>query len=322
MTIDFPDFETVCDSAPERLSDQFALFSPEKFLTFFHRVRRLNPENAMRACILYLNERGLDEHSHQMISWLNANEYYFASLLDPKLLSLESAKRVSGYFRKTDPHFFARLSRFAFDEEGQRSPALKTRAIAILDELSQNDPIIPWLRQLTEHPDERVRSKAVKALCRLRPSKSTIELHLQSGDPRVRANAIEALWHVSDSDTMPFFETALNDSNHRVVTNAVIGLYYRKDPRAFDMLIQLTEHSSEMFRLAAVWALGTVGDQRAIPALQRLLGDPADAVRQRAQRVLATFGPEPDGAAQRKTEPSEKAHQLLESERVSYPQVA
>lgn len=293
MTLDFLPLTLASETSPERLHHQFTLIKPERFSTFFQRVRISHPESAIGACLLHLSEHGLEGLGKQMMLWLSASDQYLSYLLDPELLSLESAKRVSALFRKADPNFFAHLSRFAFHPETSRSPALTSRALAILDELSQTDPIIPWLRQLTEHPDERIRSKAVKALCRLRPSKSTVELHLQSTDARVRANALEALWHLNSTDAITFFESALEDPHHRVVINALIGLCYRKAPGAFEMLVGLSSHSSEMFRLATVWALGELGDGRAIPVLRKLLVDPCDSVSQKAKRVLGTFGPEP-----------------------------
>lgn len=296
MTTEYSQIQTIRENSAEHLSYQFSLVAPERFPHFFRRVRISCPTNVVKACILHLNEIGLDSVGEQMIPWLSSNDQYLHSLLDPEILSTESAKRIAGFFRKTDPQFFARLSRFAFNTEPCLSPSFLSRAMAILDDLSKDDPIVPWLRDLTQHPDERVRSKAVKTLCRLRPDKSLIEMHLQSENARVRANAVEALWHISSREVVSVFETALTDSHHRVVANALIGLHYKKESSALDQIIQFTEHSSPMFRLAMVWALGLLADYRAIPTLKRLLEDSCPAVSEKAKRVLATFGPEPEGA--------------------------
>ena len=260
---------------------------------FFKELRQADPAKAIRSCILYLSDKGSDKLSAQLIPSLAATEHYLSAVLDPELLSLESAKRVCSLFRKADPYFFSHLSRLAFSTERSLSPAFTTRALAILDDLGKDDPVVPWLRQLTTHPDERVRSKAVKVLCRLRPSKSTLDLHLQSTDPRVRANAVEALWHTPSADAIQIFKSVLNDIHHRVVANALVGLYYRKDPGALNIIMNLTDHPSPRFRVAMVWALGHLADRRAIPVLQKLVADPAEAVREKAQRILGTFGPEP-----------------------------
>ena len=298
MEIDFLQLETECESFPERLLQQFSPLCREDLPALFQQLHQSDPGTAIRACVRHLSEKGADDLGTQIISALATSDHYLSVVLDPEVLSLESAKRVSNLFRQADPYFFAHLSCFAFGTETPQSPSVTARALAILDELSKDDPIVPWLRQLTTHPDERVRSKAVKVLCRLRPSKSIVELHLRSTDARVRANAVEALWHTPASGAVSVFKSVLNDSNHRVVANALVGLYYRKDPQALKMMIRLTEHPSPMFRVAMVWALGTVADRRAVPALQKLLDDPSEPVSEKAQRVLATFGPEPVGGAQ------------------------
>ena len=48
---------------------------------------------------------------------------------------------------------------------------------------------------------------------------------MQSLDPRVRAGAIEALWHHPNDDTRSMLEAALADPHHRVMGNALVGLY-------------------------------------------------------------------------------------------------
>jgi hypothetical protein len=291
MAIDFLQLAREREPFPERMFEQLSLLSQNSPELAADPV----PETTIRACIHYLSEKGADHLGAQFIPWLAASDQYLAVVLDPEVLSLESAKRVCRLFRSADPYFFTHLSRLAFNKEKPQPPAFTTRALAILDELSKDDPIVPWLRQLTDHPDERVRSKAVKVLCRLRPSKSIVDLHLQSADPRVRANAIEALWHSPGPEALPIFKSALNDMNHRVVANALVGLHYRKDPSALTMIINLTNHPSPNFRLAAIWALGAVADRRAVPALQRLLTDASEAVREKARHVLGTFGPGPGG---------------------------
>lgn len=295
MAIDFLQRERECDNSSGRAFEKLSFFSRHDFPACFQELRQADPAKAIRACILHLSEKGSDKLSAQIIPSLAATDHYLSAVLDPELLSIESAKRVCRLFRKADPYFFSHLSRLAFSTERSLSPAFTTRALAILDELSKDDPVVPWLRQLTTHPDERVRSKAVKVLCRLRPSKSTVELHLQSTDPRVRANAIEALWHTPAAEAVQIFKSVLNDLHHRVVANALVGLYYRKDPGALNTIMNLTDHPSPKFRVAMVWALGHLADRRAIPVLQKLVTDPSEAVREKAQRVLGTFGPEPTG---------------------------
>jgi len=317
MAIDFLQLAVEYERFPERIAEKPSLSSdPPAFLAGFA------PDSAIRACIHHLSEKGDDHLGAQYIPWLAANDQYLAVVLDPEVLSLDSAKRVCRLFRTADPYFFTHLSRLAFSKDNPQPPSFTTRALAILDELSKDDPIVPWLRQLTDHPDESVRSKAVKVLCRLRPSKSIVDLHVKSADPRVRANAIEALWHSPGNEAIPIFKSATKDTHHRVVANALVGLHYRKDPGALAMMINLTDHPSSKFRLAAIWALGAVADRRAIPTLQRLLSDPSEAVREKAKHVLATFGPGPGGNAEQAPRPSRSFSPASSDAGILYRQVA
>src|SRR3954471_19582998 len=254
MALDFLQLGSDRQNSPERPLPEFSLLSRQEFPAFFQQLHQSDPRKAIRTCILHLSEKGADRVGEQLIASLTATDHYLLEVLDPAVLSLESAKRVSLLFRKADPYFFAHLSRLAFNTQNQHPPSFTSRALAILDDLSKDDPIVPWLCQLTKHPDERVRSKAVKVLCRLRPSKSTVQLHLQSADPRVRANAIEALWHTPGDEPVAIFNSVLKDSHHRVVVNALVGLYYRKEAGAFNMMIKLADHPSPAFRLAIIWA--------------------------------------------------------------------
>ena len=100
--------------------------------------------------------------------------------------------------------------------------------------------MLPWLRQLSNHDDQRIRSLSVKQLCQLRPNKALIERQMRSSDPRVRANAIEALWHSKTSDAKELFTTAAADPHHRVVANALVGLHFQGDNSAFTRMTELS----------------------------------------------------------------------------------
>ena len=163
------------------------------------------------------------------------------------------------------------------------------RVLAALDTEGRYDSLLPWLRSLLKHKDNRIKSKAVKLLCKAWPNSELIEEQLKSTDGRIRANAIEALWFHQSPASRAIFYNALSDPNHRVVVNALIGLYYQDDKTAMPGLLSLSKHSSELFRAAAIWAFNHLYDYRAVTALQALLDDGCKHIREKARNALTTL---------------------------------
>jgi hypothetical protein len=161
------------------------------------------------------------------------------------------------------------------------------RALDLIEKIGYYNDVLPWLCALTEKGGERVRSKAAKLLCKAMPRKPLVERLLKSNDARVRANAVEALWFHQTPDATAIFRQALSDPSHRVVVNALIGLYHQHDSLAMQQLIELSNHPSQMFRTAALWGFLCLQDDRAIGPLKSLVQDPSDVVRDKANNVLA-----------------------------------
>lgn len=207
-------------------------------------------------------------------------------ILDPGM-PVDEARRCASLLRMKDPAlFFSTLASVCSKMDEANADRL-LRALNLVQELAQYDPLLPWLRRLTEQAPERVQSKAVKLLCKAVPDKRLVERQLRSHDSRVRANAIEALWFHQSQESTNIFRQALSDPSHRVVVNALIGLCYQNDPTASEKLIDLLQHSCEKFRVAAIWAFAHLYDERAIPSLKLLQTDSSEMVRERATKVLA-----------------------------------
>lgn len=223
-----------------------------------------------------------------MLSWLIADGRYLNLLLDPDFLSLEEAHRVSHVMRQADSGFFLKFEGLAAATSTEQDLRRLERALHLFGGLGTSNVLFPWLRRLTNHTDHRIRSKAVKALCALRPNPALIEKQLQSDNPRVRANVIEALWD-TPGEVVPIFREALKDANHRVVVNALVGLHRYHPEEASEALLRLCTHSIPLFRAAAAWGLGRIADPRATPALQKLANDDSEVVRERAAKVLEMF---------------------------------
>ncbi|HEY7304254.1 MAG TPA: HEAT repeat domain-containing protein [Bryobacteraceae bacterium] len=269
---------------------------PAKFRILCRRIREASPERLdhtceqiARTCIREIATHGKGSKDQPMLSWVIADGRYLNLLLDPDFLSLEEAKKVSTFMREADSGFFLKFEGLTSSVNAERDLRRLERALHLFVESGTSNVLVPWLRSLTNHADKRIRSKAVKSLCALRPNSALVEKQLSSDDARVRANAIEALWGTRSQEAASLFREALNDSSHRVVVNALVGLHFHDPEEALEILLRLCKHSAPLFRAAAAWGLGRIADTRAIPALKTLVEDSSDIVRERAARVLEAF---------------------------------
>ena len=264
---------------------------PQKFRIFFRYLRDAFPNEACQVCVGYLGSGEGDSATGQhILAWLKGSKY-FGFLIDPQFLSIEEARRAAEALRTEDSRFFLNFSRLTVDgTSSHEQHAAVARALALLDGLKDYSVLFPWLRGLTACGDERIRSQAVKAFCKLRSNTAAILRQLKAEDGRVRANAIEALWGLQTPEAGVIFREALGDRHHRVVVNALIGLYLQNDPSAFERLLELTRHASELHRAAAVWALGHLEEMKGVPVLEKLATeDGSEMVRQKAAQALATL---------------------------------
>jgi len=105
-------------------------------------------------------------------------------------------------------------------------------------------------------------------------------------DPRVRANALEALKDVDDDETRELLRTAMRDSNNRVVGNALLGLYRAGDCTSIAELLKMAEAGHHVHRSTAAWAMGESGDARFLEVLRTLAADANPQLRRRATMAL------------------------------------
>jgi HEAT repeat protein len=273
-----------------------AAASLQEFRRQFQAVHSQTPLRAVKLFLYYLGTRGLDPVSESMAFWSTSGTTYISVLLatGPLLaesLSPEIAANAIALLPRLDPQF---LFKFARSAAALREVEEILHALRLAPALGDYSILIPWLRALIQSSNLRLRSRAAKLLCQLRPNKGLIDRHLHSSDPRIRAAVMEALWQPKVLDTtedvLPFFRTALTDSNHRVVANALVGLYRLGETDALNSMIAHCADKQHLFRAAMAWAMGVVEDARAVPSLLHLTLDRSYTVRQRATNSLATLG--------------------------------
>jgi hypothetical protein len=263
-----------------------------EFRNQFQILYENSPIRAVKLFFYYLSARGLDPLAHAMAFWAVSGTMYISLLLDTDLMNQESvttevAMKAIALLPELDPQF---LFKFARSLSALTDREAILRGLRLVPALMDYSILIPWLRSLSEHPDARIRSRSAKLLCQLRPNKGLIRRHLESPDPRVRASVMEALWRpkagAMDQELLALLRSAVDDSNHRVVANALVGLYRLGESEALQKMITLCATRQHLFRAAMAWAMGEVDDARAVPALERLTLDPSFTVRKRANGSL------------------------------------
>ena len=161
-----------------------------------------------------------------------------------------------------------------------------------MERLGGGDRLIPILIQFLRDRDSRIRSKAALMFGQIMPPRGIMDRLMGDTDPRVRANFVEGLWNCSASDCRPLFRQALEDPNHRVVANALIGLHgLGERGEVVRNLGKIARRPEALFRAVAAWVMGQTGEERYCDVLRHLARDPDPRVRRSAFRSLRQINP-------------------------------
>jgi HEAT repeat protein len=128
---------------------------------------------------------------------------------------------------------------------------------------------VEYLRAALADPD--VRSWAARFLGKLGAIEAIPELVrlLSVHDPRTRMASVDALGMLGDRENLPqLISLAVGDPDFGVRMHAIAALGRIGDPRAESPLVDLLGDSNWMITEAAAAALGSVGSQSAIPAIE------------------------------------------------------
>jgi len=248
-----------------------------------------DPEGFTRLVVERLARSPHMRTSAALASLLGQGEQYLDHLTDPAKLSPPDAVSVAKLMANRDKRFYIKLSAFTGDSLPDDRIA---RILQIAEALGSASLMVPWMRRMTQHPDEYIRQKAVMIMCQAGANPLLVERQLKSADARVRANAVESLWTVHTSAARSLLEHAAHDPHHRVAVNALVGLFLQGESSALVRIIDQTRSPSPAFRIAAAWALGLTARPEAWPALKALETDPVLRVRDSARRAIEKV-PEP-----------------------------
>jgi HEAT repeat protein len=267
------------------LLEKIASGDGANFTLYFARLRKMFPDEVAQACLVFIASHDLDDPPVRFMAlWLSQQGRYADILFEADALEPDASRRALAVLKTVDPYF---IPNFLKATDRISSPRAILRALRIVPGLGDYSILIPWLRKLSAYPDERVKSRSVKLLCELRPSNMyLVDRQMQSADPRVRANTLEALWRSRTPEALAHFKSAASDLHHRVAGNALVGLYLQGDPSALDRMIELSNRADLQFQAAMAWSLGFTHDERTVPVLEVLSKAKSARVRNRALASL------------------------------------
>jgi HEAT repeat protein len=170
---------------------------------------------------------------------------------------------------------------------------VRSKIAEILGEM-QDKRALPFLiSTLKEEKNSYVREALVESLGKIGERKTIPFLIplLSDNDPQIRIEASLALGRMKTVTAVPYLCQNLNSNNGRVRWAAVRALGAIKDAKAAVIpLISLLDEEKEKesnIRDWAAWALGEIGDTRAIKSLVKALKkDKSPDVRQEAELAL------------------------------------
>ena len=222
-----------------------------------------------------------------MVATLASDPDWLRTVCDPQKYTLGQSLDLVQRAYKLDSQTVVKLAEM-LALPGSSTDAEARFASRVFAVLKRSPPSIalPSLRQLTKSRDPLVRSKAVLMIGQVYQNPGFRHHDRSERDPRVVANAIEALWGLATPAARETFLRAAVDEHHRVAANGIVGLYLMGEESSIPFLFHLGKSEDPKCRAAAAWAMGQVDDPRFVPKLTRLREDPDPLTSQRALRSM------------------------------------
>ena len=166
----------------------------------------------------------------------------------------------------------------------------RVRALRIITVLNLVEPFSDKVYQLSHDGDPEVRSAATSALAAIPNATSKRILHgaLRDPDPRVQANAVEAVDNSGDSEsTTAELLPMLGSADNRVRANAVKALLKLGVREAAETLLRMLIDKDRAQRISALWLVDKMGLFTLVERISKMAACDADVqVRDRAQRLV------------------------------------
>ncbi len=154
-----------------------------------------------------------------------------------------------------------------------RDPDARVRVIERFVKAHRAAAVDELVALLTAESDPTVLSTVVRLVGTTAPPShlSVLRPFLGHANPRVVANAVEAMGRLDAGAALPMVLPVLVAEDHRVRANVLLVLYKEWKPEVLAYLSRMISSEKEAYRAAAVWCLGQLEDGEADEAMASML---------------------------------------------------
>jgi len=224
-----------------------------------------------RASIRVLGRATHPAGSRYVLHLLRKHNLLLPALTDPIGTRSEDAVAATRVISRIGTPIDAEIEGVLSATLGQRSSSeTVSRVVRLLDMLEVASPhprFYLFQMELLSHPDSLVRSKSALLICRSSKNAALVGRLMLNEDPRVQANAVEALWAFDPAEASPLLLIAARSKTPRVAANAAVGLHRIGDLLSIKLLFDMGQGIDPNRRTSGVWAMGETGDPRFLPFL-------------------------------------------------------
>ena len=218
-----------------------------------------------------------EQQRRELIRALSRGNSLAALIADTQQFDLRQACRVTKIALEEDADFDKKLVELV--KSPASTPDQIIRVLAVLESICATPRLLGHILGL-KHLEGRVRSKLTLMIGRLTGDPQWLQQQLEDENPRVRANAIEGIWDQRAPGLEEQLKAAVRDPHQRVAANAALGLHKIGGVAAVESLYAMLRKPDEMFRRAALWAIGQARDPRFLAAVEEV------AVRAKGDELL------------------------------------
>lgn len=167
-----------------------------------------------------------------------------------------------------------------------------TAALHAFERFQNPDSVDAFLK-LTTHPQNQIRTLAIKVLGRV--GDASLMRHFgqmarKEKDSKIRATLVSALSQLSGSEGINVLPPFLKDPHRRVVANAIEGLNRSDNIEAVPMLLPMVQSSDNRIRANAILALWNLGEFKIVKELDRMLQSRDEVVVLSGLYILGQIG--------------------------------